>query len=294
MSRRLTGALSGLALLTFVIIWAAVHYGFIYIGERGFDIIDMVQRPIYVPVGDAAHIHMTLNMIYGDLQLESGPVGLLTGSTRYNVAEFAPRVVYEEDGDRGQLLMDHFHGVDSTRLINREGRINTWNLILTDHLSIEELEVVVLLGSGNLDLRGLHLRHGSLALIAGDFTVDLRGNWEQSSVVQITGVTGEIQVLLPDEVSTLVILDNAARTLNVAGLAKLADPPTPTSLPAALMQQRDFLDRNEAGDEETNNRVEEWEDYTFYANPGYKEGAVTLYVQVADAFGTLSLIAESP
>jgi hypothetical protein len=292
MTRRLTAALIGLALFTFVVVWAVVHYGFIYIGGRGFEIVDMVEQPVRVPVGEAEQLYMALHMVYGDLQLTSGNVGLLTGFARYNVAEFAPRVHYEESGSRGQLLMDHFQDADSTRLINRAGRVNAWQLAIHDQLPIEELEVVVGLGSGHLDLRGVDFRHSTLALIAGDFTVDLRGDREQAGVVALNGLTGEIRVLLPDQVGTLVMLQNVPRTLQVSGLTKLAAPPSPASIPAAALQKRDFPDGTAAEGEE--NDWEDWEDLIYYANSGYHEGSAKLYVQIADAFGTIRLIADAP
>jgi hypothetical protein len=288
MTRRLATALIGLALLTFVSVWAVVHYSFVYIGGRGFEMIEMVQKPVLVPIGDAERIHMAVHMIYGDLQLRSGTAGLLTGTTRYNVAEFAPRVLYEEEGNRGRLLVDHLQGADNTRLINRRGRVNEWQLVINDQLPIEELEVVVGLGSAQLDLRGVNLRHATLALLTGDFTVDLRGNWEQSSFVQIDGLTGAIHLLLPGEMGTLVMLDNVPRTLHVTGLSELAAPPSLASLPTAAAAEWGTADERERGQESDYDA----EDHRYFANPGYVEGATNLYVQVADAFGTLSLTAE--
>jgi hypothetical protein len=288
MTRRLITALIGLALLTFVVVWAVVHYGFIYIGGRGFEITEMMQKPVLVPVGDAERIHLAVHMVYGDLQLKSGTVGVLTGTTRYNVAEFAPHVLYEEEGNRGRLLVDHLQGADNTRLINRRGRINEWQLLVNDHLPIEEFEVVVALGSARLDLRGLNLRHATLALLAGDFTVDLRGDWEQSSLVQIDGLSGTINVLLPSETGTLVMLDSVPRTLHVSGLKELAAPPSPASLPTAAEAEWGATDEGEGGQDTDYDA----EDHRYFANASYAEGSTNLYIQVADAFGTLNLTAE--
>jgi hypothetical protein len=281
-------ALGGLALFTFVVVWAVVHYSFIYIGGRGFETIDMVEKPVIVPVGDAEHVRMALHMVYGDLQLRPGTVGLLTGAIRYNVAEFAPHVLYEEDGDRGRLLLDHLTDADATRLINRRGRVNEWQLVINDTMPIEELEVVVGLGSGDLDLRGVKLRQATLALLSGDFTVDLRGDWPQQSVMEIEGLTGAVTLLLPSETGALVILDNVPRTLHVTGLTQLATPPA--SLPdfAALGEDAEM-----SGEE---NEKHEYDshvpDHKYYANAAYEEGSTTLYVQVSHAFGTVNLLVE--
>jgi hypothetical protein len=288
MTKRLASALIGLALLTFVVVWAVVHYGFIYIGGRGFEIVEMVQKPMLVPVGDAERIHMAVHMIYGDLQLRSGTAGLLTGMARYNVAEFAPHVLYEEEGNRGRLLVDHLQDADNTRLLNRRGRVNEWQLVINDHLPVDELEIVVALGSAQLDLREVNLRHATLTLLAGDFTVDLRGNWEQSNLVQLEGLTGTVNVLLPSEMGTLVMLDNVPRTLHVIGLKELSVPPSPASLPTAAAAEWSAANEREGG-QETDYDVE---DHRYFANAGYAEGATNLYIQVADVFGTLNLTVE--
>jgi hypothetical protein len=281
-------ALSGLALLTFAVVWAVVHYSFIYIGGRGFDMIDTVQKPVLVPVGDAEHIRMELHMYYGDLQLKPGTVGLLTGTTRYNVAEFAPHVLYEEDGNRGRLLLDHLQNADMTQMIDRRGRINEWRLVMNDHLQIDELEVVVVLGRGHLDLRGSNLHHGTLELIAGDFTVDLRGTWAQDTLVQIDGVKGAITVLLPSETGTVVMLDNVPRTLHITGLAEWTAPSSLASMPAIV---REAWGRS--GEDGENHEYDSYvPDHKFYVNAAYEQSSTALYVQASHAFGTLNLIAE--
>jgi hypothetical protein len=260
-------------------VWAVVHYSFIYIGGRGFETTDMVQKSVSVPVGDAERIRMALHMVYGDLQLEAGTDALLAGSTRYNVVEFAPHVLYEEDGGRGQLLMDHLKGADNTRLFNRSGRVSKWHLAINDHVPIDELEVVVGLGSGHVDLSGIDLRRGTLALLAGDFTVDLRGDWAQDNTVEIQGVTGAITVLLPSETGTAVTVDGGPRTLHVTGLAELTEAPTAAIAPPA---QEEGL--NESNENDENDK--------YYANSAYEEGSPILYVQAGHAFGTLNLIVE--
>ena len=290
MTRQLAVALSALALLTFAAVWAVVHYSFIYIGGRGFDLVKMVERPVIVPVGDAERLQMKLHMVYGDLRLSSGTVGALTGSARYNVMEFAPRILYEVEGRRGRLLMDHLMEADNTRLINRRGRINQWQLVLNDQVAIDELEVVVGLGSAQIDLRDVNLRHATMALLSGDFTVDLRGNWQQSSLVEIDGLNGAIEIRLPTTTGALVMVDGIPATLHVTGLTELATQPSLSTLPTAAVEQWD-LPQNAQGEMEyeTSSEAEK-----YYANSTYQEGATNLYLQVTDAFGTLTLIAEEP
>lgn len=275
MTRRLIAALAGLSVLTFIVVWAVVHYSFIYIGGRGFDIVDMVEKPVRVPVGDAERIHMALHMVYGDLKLAPGTDALLAGSTRYNAREFAPHVLYEEDGKQGRLLIDHLMNADNTRLINRTGRVNEWRLAINDQLPIDELEVVVALGSAAVNLRGVDLGHGKLDLIAGDFMVDLRGIWAQDSTVEIAGLTGVITVTLPSETGTVVAIEDGPGELHVTGLAELNAAPPTFLTPAAQEEQLD-----NPSDAET---------MRYYANSAYGQSSPTLTVQISPAFSTLNL-----
>lgn len=279
MTKRLIAALSGLSILAFLVVWAVVHYGFIYIGGRGFEIVETVQKPVSVPVGDAKRVRMALHMVYGDLQLGPGADVLLSGSTRYNVQEFAPHVLYEEDGDHGRLLIDHLMGADNTRLINRSGRVSEWQLAFNDHLPIEELEVVVALGSGHLDLRGIDLNRGTLALLAGDFVVDLRGDWAQDSMMEIDGLTGAITVLLPGETGTIITVNDGPGQLDVTGLTALGE--FPSGIAARFAQ--------EPGVE---NPIEIDEDDLHYANSAFGQSPTILYLQIGHAFTDLNLVAE--
>lgn len=288
MTARLTTALVGLMLLTFAAVWAVVHYSFIYIGGRGFTLIETVQKPVNVPVGGAEQVRIALHLLYGDLHLSTGTdvllagtEALVAGSARYNVAEFAPHVLYEVEGNRGQLLMDHLQGIDYTRFFNRTGRTNEWDLAINDQVQIENLELVLGMGNGYVGLRGLNLRHAELNLLAGESTVDLRGTWAQNSAVEIVGVTGAVTLLVPSEMNTLVTVNPGPYTLHVSGLTALPAPPALSTRPLAATMQ-DGEGPAEQQDE----------DNYYYVTPAYEPGATLLDVQVSQAFGTLTVAAE--
>jgi hypothetical protein len=169
MTLRLMGALLAVAILLLGLTRVAVHYAFLAIAAYSYPIIDPVVETVFVPADAATHRLVQIESDIGTLRVTPGAGDVLSGTAHYNVAEFAPWLQYDLDGDQSQVRMRHAQELELPRLISRGERINDWALALATQAPYTSLEMRLGSGEAAFDLSGVMADHANLLLGTGEF-----------------------------------------------------------------------------------------------------------------------------
>jgi hypothetical protein len=168
-----------------------------------------------VELGDAESVRVEINLGAGDLQVTGGAEELLEADFTYNVTRLKPEVEYTN----GRLVVRHpeVEGLPALRGIT-DFR-NEWVLRFYDGVPID-LSVNMGAGTGNLQMAGLPLTGLDVHLGAGEYTVDLSGDWEHDLAVAIDAGAADITVRLPSEVGARVAVESGPHTIETTGLTQ--------------------------------------------------------------------------
>jgi hypothetical protein len=168
--------------------------------------------------GDAASVRVEINLGAGDLQVTGGADKLLEADFTYNVARLKPEVEYTN----GRLVVrqPNTDGLPDLRGIT--GFRNEWDLRLDDSVPMD-LSVDVGGGVSDLQLAGLSLAGVDVSLGAGDFTLDLSGDWARDQDVTIDAGAANLHLRLPGDVGARVEVEAGPHTVEAAGLVRTGD-----------------------------------------------------------------------
>jgi len=168
-----------------------------------------------VEAGDAESVRVEMSMGAGDLEVTGGAEKLLEADFTYNVAKLKPEVEYSD----GTLVVWQPEAKGLPALQGITDYRNEWNLRLSNEVPMD-LRVEMGAGTGDLQLAGLSLTGLDINAGAGEYTVDLSGDWAHDLDVSIeTGATGII-VRLPSDVGARVTVEAGPHTVEAPGLTK--------------------------------------------------------------------------
>ena len=165
---------------------------------------------------NAKSVRTHLMMGAGELSVGGGADALMEADFAYNVADWKPRVVYEVNGDDGELSVKQGHG-EGVRLGG--GARNEWDVRLNDEVPTGLL-VEMGAGESDLDLDSLTLTGVDLQMGAGETTVDLTGDYSRGFDASIQGGVGEATVMLPSEVGVRAKAEGGLGKINAEGLTR--------------------------------------------------------------------------
>jgi hypothetical protein len=171
-----------------------------------------------VELGEAGPTRVDIVFGAGDLHVTGGADKLLEADFTYNVARLKPEVKYRNGRlsvrQPGTSGLPDLRGITSYR--------NEWDLRLYDDVPMD-LNVNVGGGSGDLHLAGLSLTGLDVSLGAGDYTVDLSGEWARDLKVNIDVGAAILDLRLPSEVGVRVDIDSGPHTVDTRGLKRNGD-----------------------------------------------------------------------
>jgi hypothetical protein len=99
---------------------------------------------------------------------------------------------------------------------------NEWDLRLYDAVPMD-LSVTIGAGTSDLQLAGLSLTGLDVNLGAGDYTLDLNGDWARDLDITIDVGAANLRVRLPRDVGVRVELEAGPHTVEALGLAQEGD-----------------------------------------------------------------------
>jgi hypothetical protein len=168
-----------------------------------------------VELGDAESVRVEINMGAGNLEVTGGADQLLESEFVYNVAKLKPEVEYAD----GTLIVRQpdTHGLPVLQGISDFH--NEWALRLSDRVPMD-LSVDLGAGAGNLELAGLSLTHLNLRLGAGEYMIDLTGDWARDLDVTIASGAANIILRLPAEVGVRVEVESGPNIVNATGVTQ--------------------------------------------------------------------------
>ena len=168
-----------------------------------------------VELGDAKSVRVEIAFGAGDLQVTGGADKLLEADFNYNVAALQPEVGYTD----GTLFVRQPEVDGLTSLRNITDFRNEWDLRLYDQVPMD-LSVDAGAGSGNLQLAGLSLTALDIILGAGDYTIDLSGDWPRDLDITIDAGATDIRLLLPSDVGARVWFEEGPHIIQAPGMLK--------------------------------------------------------------------------
>jgi outer membrane murein-binding lipoprotein Lpp len=168
-----------------------------------------------VDLGDAKSVRVQIKMGAGDLQVTGGAEKLLEADFNYNVAKLKPVVKYTD----GTLVVWQPDGNGLSDLRGITDYRNEWGLRLNDQVPMD-LSVDVGGGTSDLQLAGLSLIRLDATLGAGEYTIDLRGDWTRDLDVSIDTGAADVSVRLPKDIGVRVEVDRGPAVIEAAGLTQ--------------------------------------------------------------------------
>ncbi|UCC50382.1 MAG: hypothetical protein JSV68_14870, partial [Anaerolineaceae bacterium] len=165
-----------------------------------FNTVDVVRSDSKsVELGDAETVRAEISMEMGHLEIAGGADDLMNANLVYEAAEWKPVVKYTLSENQGALIVQPPERVDSPPYTAGY----EWNMRFSNDVPID-LDVAQHMGDATLHLGGMSLSALEVETGAGDFTVDLTGNWRNNFTSRIRGGIGRTTVLLPDDVGVIV------------------------------------------------------------------------------------------
>ncbi len=168
-----------------------------------------------VELGDAKSVRVEIDMGAGNLQVTGGAEKLMEADFNYNVAKLMPEVEYTDD----TLVVRQ---PDVNGIPNLQGITdfrNEWSLRFYDEVPMD-LSVDVGGGVSDLQLAGLSLTGLDVSLGAGEYKVDLSGDWARDLNVTINSGAANITLRLPRDVGARVKVEPGPNLIDATGLTK--------------------------------------------------------------------------
>src|SRR5215216_1510866 len=183
------------------------------------DVGKMQEESKSVDLKNADSVRAQLNMGAGELNVTGGADQLMEADFSYNVSEWKPKVGYDVNGQKGELLVKQ-GGANSGSLVAKAR--NEWDISFNEEVPTD---LVVKMGAGEceLDLDSLTLEGLDLKMGAGKTTVDLTGDYAQGFDASIEGGVGEATLLLPSKVGVKAKSEGGLGKINAEGLKKVGD-----------------------------------------------------------------------
>jgi N-terminal domain of toast_rack, DUF2154 len=171
-----------------------------------------------VELRDAESVQVEINMGAGNLDVTAGADNLLEADFTYNVAKLKPQVKYTD----GTLIvwqpsskgLPAFQGITDYR--------NEWGLRLSDEVPMD-LRVNLGAGTSNLKLAGLSLTGLDVILGAGEYMIDLSGDWIRDLHVSIDTGAANIRLRLPKDLGVRVQVEAGPHTIEATDLTQDGD-----------------------------------------------------------------------
>jgi N-terminal domain of toast_rack, DUF2154 len=179
----------------------------------------MQEESKYVDLKSADSVRAQLKMGAGELHVTGGADQLMDGDFSYNVSEWKPKVSYDVNGQKGELLVKQ--GSANSGSLGAKAR-NEWDINFNDEVPTD---LVVKMGAGEseLDLDSLTLRGLDIKMGAGKSTIDLTGDYAKGFDASIQGGVGEATVLLPSGVGVKAKAEGGLGKIHAEGLKKVGD-----------------------------------------------------------------------
>jgi N-terminal domain of toast_rack, DUF2154 len=179
----------------------------------------MQEESKYVDLKSADSVRAQLKMGAGELHVTGGADQLMDGDFSYNVSEWKPKVSYDVNGQKGELLVKQ--GSANSGSLGAKAR-NEWDINFNDEVPTD---LVVKMGGGEseLDLDSLTLRGLDIKMGAGKSTIDLTGDYAKGFDASIQGGVGEATVLLPSGVGVKAKAEGGLGKIHAEGLKKVGD-----------------------------------------------------------------------
>ena len=264
-------------------------------------VIDPVDEIQQVPLGDAQRATVRLRLLSRELGVRAGDgAALLSGRFRYNVAEWAPKLKQEIDGETLKVTIGQGLG-SQIPLGKHDEYANAWDIELARTLPLD-LGIDMATGTANLDLTGLALDKlsvtsgstdllvafgllnpqplGSLKLTTGTGTIVATGlgnaNFDTLSVL---GGTGKVDLDFSGSFhrSALADIKTGVGAITVRVPANVGVRVTVTGV--VPVGEVDLVGFSEAGED-------------VYVNAAYGDAPLTLTVKIATGVGSISLISQ--
>jgi hypothetical protein len=177
---------------------------------------DLETEDTFVDVGEADAVKAYIEMGSGNLRVRPGGDHLMEATIKYNVKQWKPVFTYVEEGEVWNLSVRQ-----PKQDLEVEGDTrNDWELRFG---LVIPMEMVVQMGSGEVDIKatGLDLVALSVSTGAGDVDLDLTGTWQNSLVVRVGTGGGDVGIFVPSDVGVQISVIQGAGTVIAPGFEQV-------------------------------------------------------------------------
>ena len=196
-----------------VMLLAWITAGAIGYTIKSVQTVDLRTETQSVALGDANSADVSINMGAGNVTVSGGATDLMDATFMYNVAEWKPTVNYNVSGGQGTLTVDE----PSNTGIGGANTRYDWNLKLNNNVPMD-LKIHSGVGNLNAHLGGMNLKSVDVGSGTGNMLVDLRGAWQNSANITISGGVGNTTVQVPADTGVRIVAKKGLGNINVSGL----------------------------------------------------------------------------
>ena len=169
---------------------------------------------ISLDLNNATHANVEFDIPAGELSVRGGAAKLLEGHVEYNVREWQPEVVDNNNGQTANIVIRQpEHGSHGGNKRNR------WDVELNDHVMLD-LNLNCGAGRARLELGDLDLNNVSVHMGAGQVDLDLEGHPTRSYSVHVAGGVGQAIIRLPRDIGVRAQAHGGLGSIDVRGLTK--------------------------------------------------------------------------
>jgi len=218
--------------------------------------------------GNTTFVNVQISFLGGTMEVSGGSKKLMNAKFDYSETKWKPEVSYQIKNKIGNLKVWMPDAGDDIEIDDDD--INEWDVKLNDEvpmdlsiklgggvgnydlskLTMNSLEIRLIGGELEINLRNSSLPRLDFKAIAGEATIDLSGIWENDLDADFVGGVGELNLMLPEKVGVRV---------NATGILGNIDAPEFTK------------------------------EKSIYTNDAFRETDVTLYIDIFGGIGNVNL-----
>jgi hypothetical protein len=162
----------------------------------------------------AKKVEVKLNIGAGKLKLSGGSSELLLAGFIYSDSLWKPKIEYSVKNNQGYLDVNQPKGEDFNFSNNNK---YVWNLKFNNQIPLD-FKIDLGAGLSEIYLSDLNIDEFEMNMGVGKNEIDLRGNWEKSTTINLSGGIGLSKIYIPQNVGVKIIADKGIGAIEYDGL----------------------------------------------------------------------------
>jgi predicted membrane protein len=169
-----------------------------------------------IKANGAKKVEVKLNIGAGKLKLSGGSSELLLAGFIYSDSIWKPKIEYSVKNNQGYLNVNQPKSKD-VNFSNNDKYV--WNLKFNNQIPLD-FRIDLGAGLSEISLSDLNIYNFEMNMGVGKNEIDLRGNWEKSTTIHLSGGIGLSKIYIPQDVGVKIIAEKGIGAIDYKGLVQ--------------------------------------------------------------------------